>query len=66
MDIPGLCSILSKYTINFTICGGLNAWSMGSGTSRRCGLAHMGVALLEEVCHCVGGLSGPMLKFHPG
>jgi hypothetical protein len=27
----------------------------GSGTIRRCGLLGVGVALLEEVCHCRGG-----------
>jgi hypothetical protein len=27
----------------------------GSGTNR-CGLVGVGVALLEEVCHCGGGL----------
>jgi hypothetical protein len=32
------------------------AWPMGSGTIRRHGLIKMGVAFLEEVCHCVGGL----------
>ena len=29
---------------------GLNAWSIGSGTVRRCGLVGVGVALLEEMC----------------
>ena len=28
----------------------------GSGTIKRCGLVGVGVALLEEVCHCGGGL----------
>jgi hypothetical protein len=28
----------------------------GSGTIRRCYLLGLGVALLEEVCHCQGGL----------
>jgi hypothetical protein len=31
---------------------GLNAWPTGSGTIRRCGFVGVGVALLEEVCHC--------------
>jgi hypothetical protein len=31
-------------------------WPRGSGTIRRCGLIGGGVALLEEVCHCGGGL----------
>ena len=34
----------------------LNAWSIGSGTIRRCGLVGVVVALLEEVCHYGGGL----------
>ena len=28
---------------------------MGSGTIRRCGFDGIGVALFEEVCHCLGG-----------
>jgi hypothetical protein len=32
--------------------------SPGSGTIRRCDLVGVGVALLEEVCHCVGGGGG--------
>jgi hypothetical protein len=40
--------------------------SIGSGTIRRCGLDGAGVALLEEVCHCGGGLWGfSMLKLYP-
>jgi hypothetical protein len=31
----------------------------GSGTIRRCGLVEEGMALLEEVCHCGGGLIDP-------
>ena len=43
----------------------LNAWPMGSDTNRRYGLIGESVAeleevwhviLLEEACHCVGGL----------
>jgi hypothetical protein len=33
-------------------CGGLNMLGLGSGTIRRCGLLGVGVAFLEEVCHC--------------
>jgi hypothetical protein len=33
----------------------LNAWPPGSGSIRRCGLVGVGV-VLEEVCHCGGGL----------
>ena len=36
-------------------CDGLNMLGPGSGTIRRCGLVGVGVALLEEVCHCGGG-----------
>jgi hypothetical protein len=35
---------------------GLNACPIGSGTIRRYGLVEVGVALLEEVCHCGGRL----------
>jgi hypothetical protein len=38
-----------------TSCGGLNM----SGTVWRCGLVGVGVALLEEVCHCGHGLEDP-------
>lgn len=27
-----------------------------NGTIRKCGLVRVGVALLDEVCHCGGGL----------
>lgn len=44
----------------WTECGGLNAVGpqnlVGSGTVRRCGFAGMGIAWLEEVCHCGVGL----------
>ena len=33
-----------------------NVWPIGGGTIRRYGLVGVGVALLEEVCHCGGGL----------
>ena len=36
--------------------GGLNMLGPGSSTIRRCGLYGVGVALLEEVCHCRRGL----------
>jgi hypothetical protein len=32
------------------------AWPIGSSTIRRCGHVGIGVALMEEVCHCGGGL----------
>jgi hypothetical protein len=59
------------------VCGGLNrngphrlkclnSWPTGNGTIRRCGLGGVGVALLEEVCHCGGGaLKCHMRKLHP-
>jgi hypothetical protein len=34
-------------------------FGLGSGTIRRCDLVGVGVALLEEVCHCGGGLGDP-------
>ena len=37
-------------------CGGLNMLGPGNGTIRRCGLIGVGVAFLEEVCHCRAGL----------
>ena len=41
-------------------CGSLNVTGphilIGSGTIRRCGFVDVGMALLEEVCHCRGGL----------
>ena len=33
-----------------------SAWSRASSTIRRCGFDGMGVALLEELHNCVGGL----------
>jgi hypothetical protein len=44
------------HTHSHTQCVGLNMLGPGSGTIRRCGLVRVGVALLEEVCHCGGGL----------
>ena len=35
---------------------GLYMLSLEPGTDRRCGLVGVGVALLEEVCHCGHGL----------
>ena len=41
-------------------CGSLNVIGshklIGSGTISRCGFVGVSVALLEEVCHCGGGL----------
>ena len=57
MCIPGteLRSSVLAASI-FTNCGGLNMLGPGRGTIRRCGLVGVGVALLEEVCHCGHGL----------
>jgi hypothetical protein len=46
-------------------CDGLNILSPGNGTSRRCDLVGVGVALLEEVCHCEGE-QGDRLPNHEG
>jgi len=40
-------------------CGDLYMLGPGNGTTRRCGLVGVGVALLEEVCHCGDGLLRP-------
>jgi hypothetical protein len=45
-NLTGLLSII------VTIYGGLNMLGPGSSTVRKCGLVGVGVALLEEVCHC--------------
>ena len=37
-------------------CGGLNTLAPGRGTIGRCGLVGVGVALLEDMCHCGHGL----------
>jgi hypothetical protein len=37
-------------------CVGLNVLGLGTGTIRRYGLVGVGVALLEEMCHCGHGL----------
>ena len=36
-------------------CGGLKFFDPGSGTIRNNGLVGVGVALLEELCCCMGG-----------
>jgi hypothetical protein len=35
----------------------------GSDTVRRCNLVGIGVAFLEKVCHCRGGLTDPPLSY---
>jgi hypothetical protein len=42
--------------ISVARCGGLNRLCPRNGTIRKCGHVGVGVALLEEVCHCGGGL----------
>jgi hypothetical protein len=37
-------------------CGGLNIPGSESSIIRVCGLVRVGMTLLEEVCHCGGGL----------
>ena len=37
-------------------CDGLYMLGPGSGTTRRCSLVGVGVVLLDDVHHCVGGL----------
>ena len=50
------CQALCLDQLNVGPCDGLNILGPGSGTIRRCGLVRVSVALLEEVCHCGGGL----------
>jgi hypothetical protein len=40
--------------------GDLNVLGSRSSTIRRCGFVEVGVALLETVCHCGGGLWDPL------
>jgi hypothetical protein len=42
-------------TYKLRMCGGLNMLGPGSATTWKCGLVGVGVALLEEKCHCMGG-----------
>ena len=48
------CDGLNRNSLHRVMC--LHAWPIGSGTIRKCGLIGVGMALLEEVCHCRGGL----------
>ena len=47
------CGDMNRYGPHKVI---LNAWPIGIGTIIRCGLVIVGIALLEEVCHCRGRL----------
>ena len=52
--------LLQAYRGQGVECGSLNANGLHkliwSGTTGRCGLVRVSMALLEEVCHCGGGL----------
>ena len=50
------CDALNRYGSHRLLC--LNAWPIGSGTIRRCGLVRGSVSLLGV------GLSSPMLKIY--
>ena len=41
--------------------GGFKKLGLGRGIVRRCGFIGGGVALLEKVCHCEGGLCETLL-----
>jgi hypothetical protein len=45
-----------EFRKQFLSGSGLNMLGPGSGTIRSYGLVGVGVALLEKVCHCRGGL----------
>lgn len=49
----------NKINASFVVCGGLNMLGPWSGTIRKSGLFGVSMALLEEVCHCEGGLYDP-------
>jgi hypothetical protein len=44
------CGDFNRYGPHRLTC--LNAWPIGSGTIKRCGIVGETVILLEEVCHC--------------
>jgi hypothetical protein len=50
------CGGFNGYSPHRLMC--LDAWPMGSGSIKRCGLVGVGVALLGELCHYGGGLGG--------
>jgi hypothetical protein len=47
---------ISKWYLGLAACGGLNVLDPESGTVRKWGLLGVGASLLEELCHCGGGL----------
>ena len=48
------CSGLNRFGVHGSRC--LNAWLIGSDITKSCVLVGIGMTLLEEVCHCGGGL----------
>lgn len=54
MSSVTFCGALNRYGSHRLMY--LNAWPIVGGTVRRCSLAGVGVAFLEEVCHCGDGL----------
>jgi hypothetical protein len=48
------CNVVIRYGPHRFMC--LNVWPIHSAPFKGCGLIGGGVALLEEVCHCVGRL----------
>ena len=52
--------LLQSYEGQGVECGSLNVIGphnlIGSGIIRKCGFVGVGIALLEEVCQCGGGL----------
>jgi hypothetical protein len=51
----GLCGGLNRNGSHRLMC--LNAWPTGRDTIR-CVLVKIGVALLEDMCHCMVGFGG--------
>lgn len=60
LGLKGMCDLTwqcGTFHINgVTACGGLSMLGPGSGTIRRSDIVGVGVSLLEEMCHCGGGL----------
>ena len=52
---------ISIFSNGKCICDGMNMCNSGSVTNRRYGLLGVGVALLEEMCHCGGRLESLLL-----
>jgi hypothetical protein len=53
--LPALCHIFIHGDNGLNLCGGLNMLGPGSGSTGRCNLVGVDVALLKEVCHCGNG-----------